>query len=282
MKILIFFQLILASAKCFALITGPSSLDTGKNYLSISLQSERGKIEPNENKSSYQEAQIDILKLKYSNRIDGLFSQIHTKYFFEFGSFTSAQEKVGNSLFYEQDKGAYLTIGFSLDLLNDLDKHFGTYFQISPFRRYNSKKFSNPRFDTAAFGLTSSFNVTDSLFQKNLIHIGFGDGTHQNSYLAIDTGLGYRLIHLIGQNITLLGSLFVEVDTAERNDLSYDQAFSPPGQQDRIRSAKYGTVLGIDSALTNEVNLSLNILQKLGGYDARSTQILNLNLGYKF
>jgi hypothetical protein len=40
--------------------------------------------------------------------------------------------------------------------------------------------------------------------------------------------------------------------------------------------------LGADIAITNSLNLKLSYLQKLGGYDARSTQIYNSSLGFKF
>jgi hypothetical protein len=41
-------------------------------------------------------------------------------------------------------------------------------------------------------------------------------------------------------------------------------------------------VVGFDAAVTEKINLSFSSLQKLGGYDARSTLIYNAGLGYKF
>ncbi|MFN7729807.1 MAG: hypothetical protein ACK5P7_11680 [Bdellovibrio sp.] len=281
MKLLILASLLVADS-AFAFVVGPSSVNEGENYLSLGVQSERGKVEPNENRASFQEAEIDINKLKYVRGFEGFLGLSRSTLFAEYGTFSSAKEQVGSTVFYNEDKGSYLTLGLAGDIVHDLEKQFGFYLQISPSRDYNKNKFSNPRLDVFALGLTSAFNVTDHFFQKNLIHFGSGDGSQQNSYLAIDTGFGYRLNHLLARQFTLTASLFFEADLAERKDASYDAAFSAAGTQDRIRAFKYGTVLGADISITKTINLSLNHLQKLGGYDARSTQITTVNLGTKF
>lgn len=276
------FAILLMSSNSHAFVSGPSSVNGGENHLSIGTQAERGKVEPNENRTSFQDAQIDIYKLKYVRGFDGFLGLSRSNVYFEYGNFRSAQEQVNSTLFYEKDEGSYLTLGFSSDIVHDLDKQFGFYIQTTPSRSYNKNKFSNPRLDLFALGLTSAFNITENFFQKNLIHYGSGDSSAQNSYLAIDTGFGYRLNHLVGRQFTVSGSLFLEADMSQRRDASYDAAFSPAGTQDRIRAFKYGTLIGADIALTSTINLSMNYLQKLGGYDARSTKIYTANIGYKF
>lgn len=274
--------LTLLSTNVYAFVSGPGSVNAGENQITLSNQAERGKIEPNENRTSFQDAQIDIMKLKYTRGFDGMLGFESLNLFVEAGSFTSNKEQVGATVFYDKDQGSFATIGLAGDILHELDKQFGLYLQVTPSRNYNKSKFSNPRLDSYAFGVTSAFNITDNLFQKNLIHFGSGDGTSQNSYIAIDTGLGYKLDQFFNRQITLTGSLFLEADTAERHDASYDAAFSATGTQDRIRAFKYGTLFGADVAITNQINLGLSSLQKQGGYDARSTQILNVNVGVKF
>lgn len=274
--------LILIAGSAQAFVSGPSAVKAGENYLSAGVQSERGKVEPNENRASYQDAQIDIYKLRYTRGFEGFLNLSRSNVYLEYGSFQSAREQVGNTLFYDQDRGSYLTLGFAGDFMHDLDRQFGFYVQVSPMRSYNEKKFSNPRLDQFAAGLTSAFHISENFFQKNLIHYGSGDTPNQNAYLAIDTGFGYKLNHLVGRQLTVTGSLFLEADTTERKDAAYDAAFSPAGTQDRIRAFKYGTVIGADVALTDAVNLNVSSLQKLGGYDARSTQVFTMNLGYKF
>jgi hypothetical protein len=279
-KILIF--ALLVSIQSHAFVSGPSSVNEGESYIGIGTQAERGKVEPNENRSSFQDAEIDVYKIKYVRGMEGLLGLGRSNIYFEYGSFRSAKEQVGSTLFYENDQGSYLTLGFSGDIVHDLEKQFGFYVQTSPSRSYNKNKFSNPRLDLFALGLNSAFNVTENFFQKNLIHFGSGDGSNQNKYLAIDTGFGYKLNHLVSRQFTIFGSLFLEADMTERKDSSYDAAFSSAGNPDRIRAFKYGTLMGVDIAITTLINFNFNYLQKLGGYDARSTQIYAANVGCKF
>lgn len=273
---------IFFSGKLFAFVSGPSTVNAGENYITVGSQSDRGKIEPNENRNSFQDAKIDAYKVKYARGFEEIFGLGRSNVYIEYGSFSSATEQIGPTVFYEKDKGSYLTLGLSGDLVHDLDKQFGFYIQITPSRSYNRNKFSNPRLDTFAFGLSSAFNVTENFFQKNLIHYGSGDRPAQNSYLALDIGFGYKLNHLVGRQFTLSTSLFFEADTSERKDSLYDSTFSPSGTQDRIRAFKYGSLFSADIALTNQINLNVSYLEKLGGYDARSTQIFSSNIGYKF
>lgn len=279
--IILIFNLFLSNFS-YGFVAGPSSVSEGEKFLNLQLQQERGKIEPNENKNSFQNAQIDLMKIKYVQGLSGSDYFSRSNVYFEYADFSSGEEKVGSNLFYEKDTGRYLTLGFSGDLMHDLQKQFGVFFQFTPYSKYNRNKFSNPRIDLYAFGFNSSFHITDNVFQKNLIHIGSGDSNHQNAYFAADIGFGYKLNQLVKRQFTLTSSLFFEADTSERKDPKYDSIFSPAGTEDRIRSFKYGILIGIDIELVEKMNLVLTSLSKLGGYDARSTQILNFGLGYKF
>lgn len=279
-KILLVFLFICQNSHAF--VSGPGSIDVNENFISLSSQVERGKIEPNENKASFQSAQMDIYKLRYVRGLRNFLGMNHLNVYIEYGEFSSNKEQVGTTLFYERNLGSFLTVGASGDIVHDLEKQFGIYLQATPIRNYNKDKFSNPRLDVFAFGVTTTAKLTNNFFQKNLIHIGAGDKPNQNSYLAIDTGFGYKLDELANRQLSLSASLFLEADTVERKDERYDAAFSPSGTQDRVRAFKYGTLLGLDMAISKKINLKINYLQKLGGYDARSTQIYTMNLGYKF
>lgn len=281
MKVIIF-ALLLTTVRVFAFVSGPGVVGPGENYVSLGLQSERGKVEPNENKSSYQDAEIDVYKVRYVRGTGEIFGLSGSNVYLEYGAFSSAEERVGATLFHEKDDGSYITLGFAADIVQEATKRFGFYLQASPHRSYDEDKFSNPRLDIFALGLTSAYDIAGNFFQRSLIHYGSGDGSDQNSYLAIDTGFGYRIPELFHRQVTLLGSLFLEADMSERHDDAYDAAFSPGGSKDRIRAFKYGTVLGLQTALTEKTNLSINYLQKLGGYDARSTQIYTANIGLEF
>ncbi len=282
MKLLLSFVTLIITNSAYAFVGGPSVLGPNQSSLTAGYQSERGKIEPNENRASYQDAKIDIFKLKYAHGFENILSFVRSSISIEYGDFSSVEEKVGANLFYNQDKGNFLVINFAADLLHEPDKQFGFYIQATPLREYNKLKFSNPRLDTFAIGLTSAFNISDRLFQRSLIQYGSGDGIAQNSSLAVDTGFGYRVSYFANNPLTLSASLFIEADTNQRTDAAYDAAFSPAGTQDRIRAFKYGTVTGFDLALTQKSSINFSHLQKLGGYDARATQVTNLNFAIQF
>lgn len=267
---------------CYGFVSGPSTVSDNESYFTIGTQIERGKIEPNENKSSYQDAQIDIYKIKYTKGFAGnsLFSRYNI--YTEYGIFSSGEEKVASDSFYQSDNGNYVTLGIYGDIFHDLEKQFGIYLQVTPFRNYNEDKFSNPRLDLFSFGIASAHHVTENFFNTNLIHFGSGESSKQNSYFAVNTGYGYKLNELLGRQFTITGSLFFEADSTKRFDASYDSVFSPTGKQDRVQSFKYGTLIAIDFSVSQNFNLSLNSLQKLAGYDARATQIYTATLGYKY
>lgn len=272
----------LISFNTFALVGGVSAVDEGENRISLEAQTEGGKIEPNENKSSFQDADIKVNRLKYSYGLGDFFKLSTSNISIEYGQFSSKEERVGASLFYPSDSGGYVSLGFSAELVHDADRLFGFYVNVIPSSSYNEKKFSNPRMDKFSFGLNSSFNISESVFQKSLIHYGSGDGQDQNSYVAVDTGFGFRLNKWVNFPLVLSSSLFLEADLKDRFDSSYDAVFSAPSETDRIRAFKYGTLLGVSAEATKEISILFDYLQKLGGYDARSTQISKLGIAYKF
>lgn len=279
---MIVISLALIGFKAFALVGSSSAVGDGESKIVLEAQTEGGKIEPNENKSSFQDADIKVNRLKYSYGLGNFFNLSTSNINIEYGQFSSKEERVGASLFYPSDSGSYVSLGFSAELVHDADKLFGFYVNVTPSSNYNEQKFSNPRIDKFSFGLNSSFNISESAFQKSLIHYGSGDGQDQNSYIAIDTGFGFRLNKIVNFPLVLSSSLFLEADLKDRFDSSYDAAFSAPSETDRIRAFKYGTLLGVSAEVTKDISISFDYLQKLGGYDARSTQISKFGVAYKF
>jgi hypothetical protein len=274
-------MLFLLISSALAFVSGPSNLSEGENLVKVGTQLERGKVEPNENRSSFQDAEIDILKVSYVRGLKNKSIFLNPTLSLEYGSFESAEERVGSDLFYKSDTGSYVKLGLNADIVHEIDRQFGVYVQVTPVRDYNEKKFSNPRLDLFALGFTSASDITDRLYQRNLVHYGSGDSSDQNAYLAVDTGFGYRLNDFLQRVSVLSFRLFVEADTQQRFDDSYDTAFSS-GEPDRIRAFKYGTVVGFDVELGKGLSLAIEYLQKLGGYDARATEVYTLDLAYKF
>lgn len=274
--------LFLLSLNSFALVSGVSAVGEGESRLALENQIERGQVEPNENKTSYQDADIKINRLRYSYGLGDVLGLKYVSLNLEYGQFTSKEERAAGTLFYAEDSGNYATLGLSGEILHDADRVFGFYVNATPSSKYDKKKFSNPRIDTFAFGLTSSFNISENVFYKNLFHYGSGDGTDQNSYFAVDTGFGFRLANLVRFPLVLSSTLFFEADLKDRFDSSYDAVFSAAGRTDRIRAFKYGSLIALNAEVTKAIGLSFEHLQKLGGYDARSTQITKVGVSYKF
>lgn len=281
MKLLILLFLI-SSNSAYALVTGVGTLKANENQISTELQIEGGLVEPNENKTSFQDAKINIHRLKYSRGLASYSVFLNPSINVEYGHFSSAEERVGGTLFYKKDTGYYANLGFSAEFIHTPDKQLGFYINVGPINKYNVKKFSNPRIDKLSLGLVTGSNLSGNFFQKNLIHYGSGDGSYQNPYLAVDTGFGFRLNEYVGRPFILTSSLFLEADLEDRFDPSYDAAFSAPGETDRVRSFKYGVLVGMSMDIVKSLSLSMDFLQKLGGYDARSTQIAKAGLNYKF
>ena len=279
---LVIISIIFLGFKTLALVGSVAALDEGESRIGLEAQTEGGKIEPNENRASFQDADIKLNRLRYSYGFGDYSGLLSTNLNVEYGQFSSKEERVGANFFYPSDSGSYVSIGFSAELIHDANRLFGFYVNATPSSSYNEKKFSNPRIDKFSFGINSSFNISESVFQKGLIHYGSGDGQDQNSYIAVDTGFGFRLNKLVNFPLVLSSSLFLEADLKDRFDSSYDAVFSDPGEADRIRAFKYGTVLGLNAEVTKEIAISFDYLQKLGGYDARSTQISKLGIAYKF
>ena len=120
-----------------AFVSGPGQVGPNENFVSIENQSERGKVEPNENRASFQDAKIDLQKLRYSRGFDQILSISGAQLYAEYGQFKSAKEEVGSTVFYEADQGSFVTLGLSGDIARTTEKQFGFYLQFSPIRNYN-------------------------------------------------------------------------------------------------------------------------------------------------
>lgn len=282
MKYFITILLLFTINESYSFVSSSSSISEGENKLVIGTQLERGVIEPNENMNSYQKASINIYRLKhlYGLRDHSFMNEVN--FSTEFIQFTSVEEKVGVNLFYPSDKGYALKFGYSGDILHDSQKKIGLSFHLAPLREYNKNKFSNPRLDLFTFGINSFFELTDILFLKTLLHYGSGDDNYQNSSFLFEHAFGYRLDKLLHRTSTFSTGLLIEADTKERFDTNYDRIFSPLNRNDRIRAFKYGITFGFETAITQSLILNANYLQKIAGYDARATQVLDFNFGYLF
>lgn len=270
------------SINCLALVTGSSVLNENEKRIEFRTIQERGKIEPNENRASFQSAKIDINQISYLQSIDEIKTWGKNHFFrADYKSFTSAEESVSGQIFYSQNQGKSLTLTYGFSFVHELTHLAGIYFSISPLIDFNRKKFSVPRVDNFSVGLPFGLELLPGWSLESLTHYGSGLSGDQNSYLSFSNQIGYRVSGLLSRPFFVKYGVYAELDTSERIDNSYDQAFSPAGTSDRVRSMKYGTLTSAHFDFET-FYFNFDFVQKLGGYDAPATNALALTLGGKF
>lgn len=280
-KITLLFSFLISSAQSYALVSSPSTVANGEWVIEAKSIFERGKVEPNENKDSYQQAEINIYQLALSHGLTG--SSFGSDHYFrvDYRYFTSGKEEAAGQVFYEKDTGNVATLTYGFNLVHEPVYSAGIYASVSPLSSYNKDKFSSPRVDLWALGFRSGLELSPSWFTESSIHYGSGQPGRQNSYLALTNLFGFKLSELVGWPMTLKFGPYAELDTQDRTDTKYDAAFSASGRTDRIRSMKVGTIVAIDINLPSSWFISGGYVQKLGGYDAPATHALYASLGLK-
>ncbi len=279
---------LLAVLTCFvsidsmALVSSPVSAGDGRWNVELRSTLERGKIEPNENKASYQSAEIDVHQLSITKGLENTsygsdhFARVDLKYL------KSGEERVGGQIFYGVDTGSVATLSYGFNFVHDPKYTSGIYLSVSPVTNFNKEKFSVPRVDLWSIGFRTSAELSDKVYIEDSIHYGSGIPGEQNSYLAFTHLFALRLDTIVGLPLTLKWGPYAELDTSERTDSQYDAAFSPSGTSDRIRSMKVGVVSSVEFALTKQSYGTVTYVQKLGGYDAPATNAFSLAIGMNF
>lgn len=120
----IFLIIISATFKVQALVGFSDTLDKSKHQISYEYQLEAGKLEPNENKTSFQTAEIKVNKLSYGFGLGDMLYFDKLTLNLDYSQFTSAEERVGSNLFYEADSGYFLNLGVTFEILHEADRLF--------------------------------------------------------------------------------------------------------------------------------------------------------------
>lgn len=274
--------LILFGLQANALVSSPSAVGHGQWNIELKSTFERGKVEPHENRSSFQSAEIDVHQLALTKGVEGFsfgsdnFLRLDLKYL------KSGKEEVSGQSFYAADTGHAATLTGGFNLAHDPAYKAGLYLSLTPISEFNKEKFSVPRVDVLGLGFNSSVELNAIFFIEDSLHYGSGIPGHQNSYLAFTHLFALRLDSVIGSQASIKWGPYAELDTSERRDSKYDAAFSAPGTQDRVRSMKVGVISSVEFAITKETYGIATYVQKLGGYDAPATNALSIALGVNF
>lgn len=279
---LLAFSISFVSIESMALVSSPVSAGNGLWNVELRSTLERGKIEPNENKASYQPAEIDVHQISITKGLENIsygsdhFARIDLKYL------KSGEERVQGQTFYESDNGTVATLSYGFNFAHEPNYTSGFYLSLSPITSFNKEKFSVPRVDLWSVGFRTSAELSDKVYIEDSIHYGAGIPRKQNSYLAFTHLFAFRLNTIVRLPFTLKWGPYAELDTSERTDHQYDTAFSPPGTSDRIRSMKVGVISSVEFALSKQSYSTITYVQKLGGYDAPATNALSLAIGINF
>jgi hypothetical protein len=159
MKLYTFLATISFSISSFAAVAPTEGVSGSKNQsVSLGAQLERGKIEPNENRSSFQTADINVYTAAYSYKMADDFYIPKLTLKIEGKSFTSGEEKVNGQLFYDKDSGSAVSVSGSAPIFEEPTSAMAAYFSITPYIQFNEDKFSVPRIDQFAGGLQSLQN----------------------------------------------------------------------------------------------------------------------------
>lgn len=276
-------SLILAlGAESQALVISPSGVASGNWNIEFKSTLERGKVEPNENRSSFQDAEIDVHQFSVTQRIEGLsfgsdhFLRLDLKYL------KSGKEEVAGQVFYDADTGNAATLSGGFNFVHEPTYKSGFYASVTPIANFNNEKFSVPRIDLWGVGFRTLVELGKTFFIEDSLHYGSGIPGNQNSYLAFTHLFALRVNNLVNVPMTIQWGPYAELDTSERRDTKYDAAFSSAGTQDRIRSMKVGVISSIEFSITKDTYGTATFVQKLGGYDAPATNALSFSLGMNF
>jgi hypothetical protein len=199
---------LLAVFTCFvsfesmALASSPISAGDGRWNVELRSTFERGKIEPNENRSSYQSAEIDVHQLSITKGLENFsfgsdhFVRVDLKYL------KSSEERVGGQTFYGSDNGSVGTLSYGFNFAHESTYTSGIYFSASPITSFNKEKFSVPRVDLWSVGFRTSAELSDKVYIEDSLHYGSGIPGKQNSYLAFTHLFARRLNTLVQLPLT--------------------------------------------------------------------------------
>lgn len=279
--VFLLFLIMLNSISAHALVSSQAQGNEGDWRMELRTILERGKVEPNENRASFQRAKINTLEASATHYFGAGFGSRHFAKL-QVRTFQSGREEAGGQEFHRRDNGQAFTLTYGFDPVHELRYSLGIYASLTPYAKFNRRKFSQPRIDLASLGAQLAVGLSDSLSLDTLLHFGLGYSRQQNSYFAFSQAIGWNLEPALGLPAAIKFGPYAEIDLQDRYDEKYDSAFSALGRSDRIRAAKFGLLGGLDFGLGGGWYGGLTYVQKLGGYDAAATNATSANLGLKF
>lgn len=272
---------------------------------------ERGLVEPNENKASWQKANWDMLTVGggYGLGHFGVLQDLSVRA--EITGYQSPAEvndvskgavaaaQCGGTVlgpsecqFHPSDKGAFVTPSISTSLVHTATISLGVFLVGNIPLGVNYEKFVLPRIDYVGGGLRTGIEIETWFAFETSFYVGSGSprpgSDRQNGTFAATQLLHFRTARLGSSPYFRLGikiGPYVDGDLiGERTDARYDQAYTAgyPERTDRIRMFRFAATFLPYIQMSGRVSLELGYLQKLFGYDTPATQLYTATLRYVF
>lgn len=272
---------------------------------------ERGLVEPNENKASWQKANWDMLTVGggYGLGHFGVLQDLSVRA--EITGYQSPAEVndlsrgvvaapqcagtvvgPGQCQFHGADKGAFVTPSIGTNFVHTGAFAFGVFLVGNIPLGVNYEKFVLPRIDYVGGGFRAGTHLTSWLSIENTFYVGSGSprpgSRRQNGTFAATQLLHFESPRLGTSPHFKVGikvGPYVDGDlVGERTDARYDQAYTAgfPDRTDRIRMFRFAATVLPYVQMSDKVSLELGYLQKIFGYDTPATQLYTATLRYVF
>lgn len=283
----------------------PKELDV---FMRLTL--ERGLVEPNENKASWQKARWEMLTVGggYTFGDYGVFQDISVR-----GEITGYQSPAevndlargsvapaacsgsvvapGQCQFHPADRGTFVTPSIGTSLVHTGQFAFGVFLLGNIPIGVDYAKFVLPRMDWVGGGFRGGFDLASWLTLEQSFYVGSGSsgrGGRQNGTFAATQLFAFKTPRVGTSPFFRFGvkvGPYVDGDLiGERTDDAYDRAYTAgyPDRSDRIRMFRFASMVLPYVQMSDKVSLELGWLQKLFGYDTPATQLYTATLRYVF
>lgn len=296
---------LLVSTSAHALIPVPVGGRAGDVDVTARVTLERGKVEPNENPASWQNANWELYSVgggytygdagplrDLSFRLEGTWFTAPTERSDPSRGLVPADRCLtgripgpGQCVFHSADTGVFITPSFAFNVIHRPAFSFGFFLLGNIPIGIDSRRFVVPRTDFVAGGFQTGTRLSPSFTFESRTYFGSGlkmGGGKQNGTIAITNLLGYEAASwLLPWKAGIKAGSYFDGDLfGERADAAYDAAYTAgyPERSDRIRMMRFGAVVAPYAQVTEHAALELSFVQKIFGYDTPATRFISIGV----
>lgn len=306
-----FASTILAADSAHALIPIPVGGHPKELDVFARVTLERGLVEPNENKASFQKANWEMFTVGGGYGVGDLGPLQDFSIRAELTGYQSPAEVndvakgavapaacrgvvvgPGQCQFHSSDKGSFITASVSANLVHTGAYSFGVFVVGNVPVGVDYSKFVLPRIDYVGGGFRAGVEMTSWFAVETSFYVGSGSAgsaAKQNGTFAATQLLHFKTARIGGESPFFRFGVkvgpYIDGDLfGERTDAAYDQAYTAgfPERTDRIRMFRFASTVLPYVQMSDKVSLELGWLQKIFGYDTPATQLYTATLRYVF